>query len=286
MGQNFRNVPDSDSWIFRGQGQDQPLIPSACRNEDRLSLLLHRRIEDYKQRRLAERDVLTLFFKIADKRGLILPDDSQHLRSTLETLNSARAEQFIGSGLENWQPDEQLLSLAALAQHHGIPTRLLDWTLQPFTAAFFAAEDAVKRLDGDRTTPLVVWAFYFPSFGKHDVIEQENDPVRVITAPSATNPNLRAQQGVFTLLNQHHTAEAEGKYEPMEIVLERLDHERVIGSKLQKFTLPTSQAAEVLYLLAKMDVTPSFVYPGYQSIIRDIDLQMAWEKPHFDKGTA
>ncbi len=286
FGQVFKEINLTEAWLFRGQGQDFPLIPSAFRENTRLELLTSRTICDYKSKCLAIRDALVRFFEVADKRGLTLPDDSQDFRKILETLKAYRGDQFVGRDYE-WKPENIASSLAALAQHYRIPTSLLDWTRQPYIAAFFAAEDVINNVKTyDPGSLLVVWAVYFPFLGKHDNFAQLTDPIRIVTAPSATNPNLKAQQGVFTLIHPHNTNEAAGKYLPLEEMLQNFSdepelekrHKELAGILLRKFTLPVNEASKLLYLLAKLDITHSFIYPGFHSIGEDIELEIKWLK--------
>ena len=181
----------------------------------------------------------------------------------------------------------KIWSLKGLAQHYGIPTSLLDWTRQAYVAAFFAAESACKH--NNPSGVLVVWAFYFPDMPHQDDFTSLKAPVYLVTAPGATNINLKAQQGVFTWLNPNYTkGESSKDYPCLDRFLEELEgkydsnHEAVgkwvHGCKLQEFKLPVSEAKKLLFLLAKMDITPSSIYPGYQSIISDLQMRKDFEQ--------
>jgi hypothetical protein len=282
IGEFLHNNDVNPPWLFRGQGKDFPLIPSLFRKNGKISSLTHRHTESYSELLLAERDILIRFFQNADKRGLVLPDDSQELRSYLDTLNEN--DNAVGMGIGEWIIFHKALSLIALAQHYGIPTRLLDWTRQPYIAAFFAAEDANRNIkEWEPSEKLIVWSFYFPALGKQALSSDDSYFIRGVTAPSASNPNLMAQQGVFTLVNPGATEEKSGNYKPFDKILEYYasgnSHEEwFLKSTIRKFTLPISEAPHLLFLLAKMDITPSAIYPGYQSIVDDIKNQKAWEE--------
>src|SRR5688572_28375698 len=64
-----------------------------------------------------------------------------------------RAHQYVS--VADLPEEHDTIHWLALMQHHGAPTRLLDWTRSPFVALFFALEDAT-----DENAECGVWAIH------------------------------------------------------------------------------------------------------------------------------
>jgi hypothetical protein len=85
--------------------------------------------------------------------------------------------------------------LLALAQHHGLPTRLLDWSYNPLVALYFAVEQSVDR-------DSAVYALFTNEFIDDQLVETldpfEVKGVRAVMS-AHVSPRIRAQGGLFTI---------------------------------------------------------------------------------------
>jgi hypothetical protein len=178
-------------------------------------------------------------------------------------------------------------------QHYGVPTRLLDWTSNPFIALYFAlssvapdpktnayAEDAAvwvldpvawnntalsHQTHGDAGP--IVEKLVSDSYVPAKIFRNQLDPnaLGLMNERPATilgvanNPRIFAQKGVFTIFGKDTN--------PME---QQFDTMKFKPHCLTKLIIPKAKIDDLLKILLQIGYTDSVSYPDLQGLVMEI----------------
>ncbi|MDF3083659.1 FRG domain-containing protein [Burkholderia sola] len=254
IGEIFGN--STSHYVFRGHRDSSwELVPQVYRQDviNKYKTGMAATLHDHPGQTFFEWMLLESFMHHCDLRGLSVPFDSMDFREYFSLQNIMNMNS-INNRL--W-PQDRVLPLMAMAQHHGVPTRLLDWSSNPMVACYFAAAGAVNEPTIPMNKRIAVFGFGFEP-------RRKDAEYRYVSVPGSTSVNISAQGGAFILVNNS------GERGEIFTVGAKLEDKLIHDDRLVKLTLPIRLAGQLLLRCHKFGVSAASIFPGYDGVAKAV----------------
>ncbi len=293
----------NSSFVFRGHSHSYyKLVPKALREDiiqfNKYATKNNREDSPENLQILNELYLLYDFFNTCDYNGLFLPDVDR-LRNIIFSFFDI---QTIFKN-EMWLPKD-LYEIAALAQHYGLPTRLLDWTYDINISIYFALSEYlcnplctspksdnidIWALDTNICTNTAILQIPYDSQHEENLIGNLLNirfPLKVIRPQYSGNPNLCAQKGLFTFWEVKKNNAVDGTNKPVDRrSLDELLKDFITNNDalkpfihlplLYKISLPNREIKKLYGYIRSNHIDASTLFPGYNGVVKSIQDEIA-----------
>lgn len=228
--------------------------------------------------------ILRKFYKIANDNGLkvhgdVLMDKHYYDDTSPEFLFDEKEKIWLYPGLTE---------LAALAQHYGVLTRMLDWSNNLFVALYFACIGAMKRFQEGKEDNLILWALNAKGLQVNEqqihTLGRDTCPLKIVVPPYYSNPNLRAQQGVLTYwrISVNMKQDKSVDRTPLDVLIKDVQSFDKVG--LYKFKISNQYSIELYKFLQRFGYSAASIYPGYRGVVQQMEEDDIYVKASKNKG--
>lgn len=147
-----------------------------------------------------------LFRGVKDSKYKLVQKVGRNEKALTEEVSILRSFKARGSFHFSVPPKDDWDWLV-IAQHYGLPTRLLDWSTSPMVAAYFSVEDVEDERNSDECAIFVlsklktISIHQLPHYseGPLKLSDKVNNMVMRFAPYYQNNPRIVAQRGVFTI---------------------------------------------------------------------------------------
>ncbi len=211
---------------------------------------------------------MRLFFTLASWQGLDLPPQIRD-----RDLITSPSGPILSINDVDSTTNGAYLELAAIAQHYGFPTMLLDWSLDPLCALYFAVHGSLEHLaEGDCRYDLRNGSFSVFALDASR-LNKKGSEVLIKTYKHHTNRNLIAQKGLFTYVSRKNLDDRRTVLDIVdgleigETSFDRSGIDHVDEPVLIKLNVPYSDIIDAMNHLKSRFKTSDTFFPGYEGIV-------------------